>query len=137
MTPQTQAHLLRAHEVLSEARKILGLTLPEAAARSAYFAAFHAAAALIGELTGKVAKRHAGVHSEFSRLTRTLPSGDKELLPFLGQSYVYKELSDYAVGSSESLTLAVADEAIRTAERFVQHVTDLIDAATRQPVSRS
>jgi len=55
---------------LKEARVLAANDLADAAGRAAYLAAFHAAQAFIFESTGKAAKSHNGVRSEFARLTR-------------------------------------------------------------------
>jgi uncharacterized protein (UPF0332 family) len=49
VTPEAQAYLDKAREDLDDARKIMAINLAKAAARSAYYAAFHAAEALIVE----------------------------------------------------------------------------------------
>ena len=56
--------------VLHQAETMLRVNLIEAAGRTAYLAAFHAAQAFIFETTGRIYKRHATVQSEFGRLTR-------------------------------------------------------------------
>jgi uncharacterized protein (UPF0332 family) len=47
--------------------------VPHIAAREAYLAVFHAAEAYIFEQTGKAAKTHRGVRSEFARLAKAEP----------------------------------------------------------------
>ena len=51
MTPEARAHLDKALEDLDDAEKMIGIGLSRAAARSAYYSAFHAAEALIVERT--------------------------------------------------------------------------------------
>jgi uncharacterized protein (UPF0332 family) len=80
MKPETADFLDKAREDLADGRKIAAIPLPKVAARCAYFAAFHAAESLIYELSGKIAKTHSGVRSEFSRLYRKLP-GAEDWLP--------------------------------------------------------
>jgi uncharacterized protein (UPF0332 family) len=70
MTREAASYLAKAWEDLSDARQIAGISLAMVAARSAYYAAFHAAEALIVERTGKIAKSHSGVRSEFARLAK-------------------------------------------------------------------
>ena len=62
MTPEANEHLDKARQGLTRARTILGAGIGEDAGRNAYLAAFHAAQALIAELTGKDGKTHKGVH---------------------------------------------------------------------------
>ena len=73
MTPEAAKYLEKAEEDLTEARQIAAMSLAKVAARSAYYAAFHAAEAYIVEKTGRVAKTHSGVRTEFSRLAKATP----------------------------------------------------------------
>jgi uncharacterized protein (UPF0332 family) len=59
--PEAQDYLDKALEDLGDAEKIAGIFLAKVAARSTYYAAFHAAEAFIIERTGKVPKTHNGV----------------------------------------------------------------------------
>jgi uncharacterized protein (UPF0332 family) len=122
LTPEALAYLERAREDLSDARQIARIRLAKVAARSSYYAAFHAAEALIFERTGKVAKTHRGVRVEFARLTKDDPRLSQEIGGFLAQSYLYKELSDYGTGPGETITVADAEAAIASAEDFVRWV---------------
>jgi len=70
VTPEAEASLVRAGRDIDEARMVAALPLARAAARSAYYAAFHAAEAFIVGRTGKIAKTHRGVHSEFAPLIK-------------------------------------------------------------------
>ncbi len=99
------------------------LVLAKVAARSAYYAAFHAAEAFIVERTGKIAKTHSGVRTEFARLLRETPESGRTLLRFLAQAYKYKELGDYGIGLGAVVTDAEARDAIEAAERFIERVT--------------
>lgn len=98
MTPEARDYLDKARGDLDDAAKIAAIGLATIAARAAYYAAFHAAEAYIVELSGKIAKTHSGVRSEFARLAKESPGVDKALLIFLAKGYKYKELSDYGVG---------------------------------------
>ena len=61
-------------------------TFVEAAARTAYLAAFHAAQALIFDRTSRVLKTHNGVHTEFARLVRNDESFGPTLRVFLSRA---------------------------------------------------
>jgi len=125
--PEAKEYLDRAREDLDDARKIMAaVSLAKIAARSAYYAAYHAAEALIIERTGKVAKSHSGVRSEFSRLLKDTPNIEKELLKFIGQAYKYKEVSDYGVGQGVVISHEEAIEAINDAARFIELVSGLL-----------
>ena len=96
------------------------------AARAAYLAGFHAAQALISERTGRVAKSHSGVRSAFARLVRDDPRVDRSLVSFLGRAYRFKEVADYGTGPDAVVTVSEAEEAIASAQRFVEIITGLL-----------
>jgi uncharacterized protein (UPF0332 family) len=87
VTPEAKDYLDKARDDLDDARKIAAIHLAKVAARSAYYAAFHAAEALIIERTGKVAKTHSGVRTEFARLLKDTSGGERAMLTFLAQGY--------------------------------------------------
>ncbi len=87
MTSAGALYLKKARQSLEEARAIARIGLYEAAGRAAYLAAHHAAQAFIFDNTGKVAKTHSGVRSEFARLAKDNPRIDRALIMFLGQAY--------------------------------------------------
>lgn len=122
MTPIARDYLDGARGDLKDARKILGIGLPKAAARSAYFAAFHAAEALIFEKMGKAVKTHSGVHSEFARILRGFPDARKPLLCFLSQAYRYKTVSDHVVETDATVTNEDAEMAVAEAARFLDQI---------------
>jgi uncharacterized protein (UPF0332 family) len=124
MTPEAANYLGKAREDLSEARQIAGIGLGRVAARSACYAVFHAAEALIVDKTGRVAKSHSGVRSEFARLTRDDPRIARTMTAFLAQAYKYKEIGDYGIGAVADVALSEANVAIGLAGDFV----DCVDA---------
>ena len=123
MKAETADYLEKARASLADARQIKVLPLPHIAAREAYLAVFHAAQAYIFERTGKVAKTHRGVRSEFTRLSRTEPRIGRDLVTFLGTAYQFKTRSDYAIGSTATpITDGEATSAIDTAARFIDTI---------------
>jgi uncharacterized protein (UPF0332 family) len=126
MTPEAEDYLNKARDHLSEAQKIEGIGLAKAAARSAYYAAFHAAQALVVERTGKIAKTHSGVRGEFSRLARDEPRIDRTFPAFLAQAYLYKEVADYGTGAGADVTMPDANSAIASASRLIDCITALL-----------
>jgi uncharacterized protein (UPF0332 family) len=86
----------------------------------------HAAQALIIERTGKVIKRHRGVHGEFGRLAKDEPRLDAELRAFLGRAYNLKTIADYETGPSGQVSAERAETAIATARRFVVCITAIL-----------
>ena len=127
MKAETADYLAKARAVLADARQIAALPLPHVAAREAYLAVFHNAEAYVFEQTGKVAKTHRGVRSEFTRLSRAEPHIGRDLVTFLGTAYQFKTQADYAVGSTASpITAAEATAAIATAARFIDTITQLL-----------
>ena len=115
MKLETERYLATAAECLANAA---GTTITNDAGRSAYLAAFYAAQALIFESTGKVAKTHHGVHSEFSRVT----IGKLELYGlyvFLSNAHNLKAVADYEAGPDSNILPERAASAIAEAAKFV------------------
>ncbi len=123
MTPEASDYLRKAREDLGDARKIAAINLARAAARSAYYAAFHAAEALIFERTGKIAKTHSGVRTVFASLLTEAADDERSLLKFLAQAYKFKEIGDYGVGEAAVVTDEDAKILIAGAERFLRIVS--------------
>ena len=119
MKPEAWDYLATARQDLSEARQIIAIALAKVAARSAYYAAFHAAEAFIFEKTGRIAKTHRGVRTEFARLTKDDPRIAKTMSEFLAKAYRYKEIGDYGVDPDAIITMAQAEAAIAGATDFV------------------
>lgn len=128
MTPEANDYLDKARGDLNDARKIMTIQLAKVSARLAYYAAFHAAEAFIIERTGKVAKTHSGVRTEFARLLKDSADADKALLTFLAQAYKYKEVGDYGIGHSAVVTEAEAAAAIDRAALFIDRIVVLLAA---------
>lgn len=127
MTPEADGHLRKAREELAKARAPLQhLGYGDEAGRLAYLAAFHAAQALIVERTSRTAKTHAGVHSQFHRLTRDDARFDPELRGFLSDGFDLKTVSDYGVGPDATVSADEAETAIDTAVRFVDRITEIL-----------
>lgn len=127
MKAETADYLAKARTTLADAQKIAALPLPDVAAREAYLAVFHAAAAYIFEQTGKVAKTHRGVRSEFSRLARAEPRIEVDLITFLGTAYQFKARADYAVGSTATpITSTEAIAAMEMTTRFIDTITQTL-----------
>ena len=124
--PETAAYLAKAQQCLKEARVCAANELPEAAGRAAYLAAFHAAQALIFERSGRAAKSHNGVRSEFARLAKEDPCIDRRFPTFLARAYNLKAVADYAIGEGVTVDLTDAREAIEGAEAFVAAIESLL-----------
>jgi uncharacterized protein (UPF0332 family) len=125
--PATADYLEKARATLADATKIATLPLPHVAAREAYLAVFHAAEAYIFEHTGKAAKTHRGVRSEFTRLARREPRIGRDLVSFLGAAYQFKTITDYSVGSAAlPISADQATAAIDTAGRFIHAVSEVL-----------
>jgi uncharacterized protein (UPF0332 family) len=93
---------------------------------AAYLSGFHAAQALISERTGKIAKTHEGVNSQFNLLTKGNPRVDTELRRFLSQAYNLKAVADYEAGPESIIPVERVEAAILTAVRFVDCVAMLL-----------
>ena len=128
MTPEARDYLDKAAEDLADAQKILGIGLAKPAARGAYYAAFHAAEALLVARTGRIAKTHSGLRTALAQLLRDGDSDDREMLSFLARAYKYKEVSDYSVGLTTKITLADAETVIDGARKFLESVIEMLAA---------
>ena len=120
MTPEAAGHYAKAHEYLTKARALLDvLHYTDEAGRAAYLAGYHAAQALIYDRTGREAKTHKGVHSQFNRLAKSDPRFDDELRRFLAQTYDLKAIADYEFGPDSAVPPERVEAAIAMAIRFV------------------
>lgn len=86
MTPEAARFLDKARQCLADAA-MYEPVVPRIAGREAYFAAFHAAAALIYERTGKVAKTHRGLRAQFARISKEESRVGQDLSEFLARAY--------------------------------------------------
>ena len=105
------------------ARISLSVNLTGDAGRSSYLAAFHAAQAFIFERTGKIAKSHKGVHTEFARLVKDRSELDRSLAASLQRAYNLKAVADYETGPDSD----IAPE--RAVERGAYHAFRLAPRA--------
>lgn len=96
------------------------------AGRNAYLAMFHAAQALIFERSGKAAKTHSGVHTQFNRLVQSETTFDAMLRRSLPQAYNLKAVADYETGPDSIIPLDRAEVAILRAKEFVDAVSNLL-----------
>ena len=127
MTPEAEEHLEKARESLIKARGLLDVMhYSDEAAPAAYFAAFHAAEALISARTGRIAKSHSGVCNTFARLVKDDPQIDRAIVRFLTLSYRFKEVADDGTGPQAVVTISEAQEAIASAGRYVDCIASLL-----------
>ncbi len=127
MTPETSEHLDKAREYLGKARGLLDVMhYNDEAGRAAYLAGYHAAQALISERTGKIAKTHEGVNSQFNLLTKGDSRIDTQLRRFLAQAYNLKAVADYETGPGSVVPVERVEAAIAAAVRFVDRVAALL-----------
>jgi uncharacterized protein (UPF0332 family) len=118
VTPEAGLFLDKARQSLAIADYMVD-EWPAEAGRSAYLAAFHAAQALIAEMTGRAVKTHKGVNASFQRLAMGDSRIDRELRSFLSRGYDLKVSADYGTGPDALVSNAAAREAMTTARRFV------------------
>ena len=136
MKAETADYLAKARPTLAGAQQIARLPLPHVAAREAYLAVFHAAEAYIFEQTGRVAKTHRGVRSEFAR-PKAEPRIGRDLVTFLGTAYQFKTRADYAIGSAAApIAHAEATAAIAEASHFIDSITHLLSPGLRSPLAQ-
>jgi uncharacterized protein (UPF0332 family) len=127
VSPESQEHIDKAREYIVKARTFLEVNnYPDEAGRAAYLAAFHAAQALISERTGRVAKTHTGVRSQFSLLTKADVPIDLELRRFLSDGFNLKSVADYETGPDAHVPPDQASLAITAATRFVDVIAKIL-----------
>jgi len=126
VTPEAARYREKASRCLADARASLGFGLSNDAGRGAYLAAFHATQALIFERSGKSAKTHQGVQSEFHRLARNEPRIAPSLPPFLAQAYNLKAVADYETGPDADIPPEHSAAAIEKATNFINQVAGVL-----------
>jgi uncharacterized protein (UPF0332 family) len=127
LTPETSLFLAKARRLLGEADGMLSIHYNEAAGRTAYLAGYNAAQALISERTGRVAKTHKGVNTEFHRLVHGDTRFDDRLRNFLGSTYNLKAIADYETGPGSDVLPERATQAIVEAKQFVAKVAAILE----------
>ncbi len=127
MTTQALLFLDKARRCLANARAIVGIGLADDAGRNAYYGCFHAAQALIFARTGKIAKTHHGVHSQFFLLAGKEPAIAPELAAVMSRNYDLKAISDYEVDPGLVVSLPRAEAAIDDAQRLLDCIAGLIE----------
>lgn len=125
MTLEAAEALARAHQHLSDAEAIRGLHIGHIAAREAYLAAFHAAAAFIHQRTGRPVKIHTGLRTVSARLAKDEPRLDPAFTQFLANACDLKALAEHADRPPLRIAAEDADEATGTAERSIAAIAAL------------
>jgi uncharacterized protein (UPF0332 family) len=126
VTPEARLFLDKAQKCLNNARTVLAIGLGDDAGRGAYLAGFHAAQALIFEVTGRSAKTHNGVQTLFVNIARKDPRMPPGLLSFLSQAYHLKAVADYETGPGSSVPIDKAAAAIQSAAGLIECVTEIL-----------
>jgi uncharacterized protein (UPF0332 family) len=103
---------------LSQAEKIYGIDLYEAAGREAYHAALAAARAVIVHAGKKAPKTHNGTRTVFAAVIRGGIGFDTRLGKFLAAGFEIKSAADYADGAP--VNRADAEDALQTARAFLE-----------------
>jgi uncharacterized protein (UPF0332 family) len=124
--PEAERFIDKARLCPEHARAILAIGLGDEAGRAAYLAGFHAAQALIYAKTGKSAKTHQGVQSQFLKLVQHESAFPADLLPFLSRAYNLKTVADYETGPAAIVPVERAADAIAMADRLLTSITELL-----------
>lgn len=127
MTAPWAYYIAKARKVLETARNLVDDGYFSCGAREAYLAAFHAAQAYIFDHTGRAAKTHKGVQSQFAQLAAQEPLIEEEFRRFLPQAYNMKTIADYELGPEAEISAPVASAAVDMAERFVHCIEALLE----------
>jgi uncharacterized protein (UPF0332 family) len=105
---------------------VLVCPLPSSPRARPILAGYHAAMAFVLEKTGKAAKTHSGLRSEFARLARIEPRIDPRLVGFLARAYTLKSAADYGVDPLAAISVEQASEASNVARQFIDTIAELI-----------
>ncbi len=126
MKPETRRYLDTAERFLMKAQAILSIDLADEAGRTAYYAAFHAAQALIYERTGQESKTHRGVRGQFLLITQNDDRISDPIRRFLGDGYELKSIADYGTDPSLTVSKEEAEHSLSTASAFVACIRGLL-----------
>lgn len=126
MTPEAGQALKTARRHLADARAVVTLGITYIAGREAYLAAYHAAEAFLHHRTGKIAKTHRGLRTEFARLAQSEPRIDPEFVRFLANAYEIKSVADYGAEPEANVSMEQASLTIETAGRLIDCIAGLI-----------
>jgi uncharacterized protein (UPF0332 family) len=126
LTQEASQALATARRHLVDARAVVRLKITYIAGREAYLAAYHAAEAYLHHRTGKIAKTHRGLRTEFARLALSESRIDPEFVRFLADAYEIKSIADYGAEPEANVSLEQANMAIETAGRLIECIADLI-----------
>jgi uncharacterized protein (UPF0332 family) len=132
VTPESEEQFRKAEEYLRKSRTLLEIVeYPDESGPAAYLAAFHAAQALISERTGRIARKHAGVRSQFNLLTKEDARFDTVLRRFLSDGFRLKSVADYGSGPDAIVSFEEARAAIATG-RFLLNASPKSSTSTRR-----
>lgn len=118
------AELAAAQAALAEARLLLREDHLAGATTRAYYAAFHAARAVLWS-RGRAPKTHKGVQQLFSEELIAKDLLDKDYQVILKELYDERDLADYHASAASFDTLSVT-HLVRRAERFVDAMITLL-----------
>jgi uncharacterized protein (UPF0332 family) len=126
LTPEAEQALATARRHLTDAKSIAAFWITYIAGREAYLTAYHAAEAFLHSRTGRIARTHRGLRSEFARLARSEPRMEPEFVRFLATAYEIKSIADYGAAPEANISLADAQATIETASRLIDRIAGLI-----------
>lgn len=126
MIPEASRALATARRHLTDARAVAALGIAYIAGREAYLAAHHAAEAFLHHRTGRIAKTHRGLRTEFARLARAEPRIDPTFVRFLANAYEIKSVADYGAEPGADVSMEDAHVTIATAGRLIDCIAGVI-----------
>lgn len=81
---------------------------------------------MIYERSGRLAKTHRGVRSQFSRLAKDEPALGRATAEVLGRGYEIKSRADYGVGPAAIVSTQTAESTIEAAAQFIEAIAALL-----------
>jgi len=127
LTPSRAANglLAKADEELSLAQRLISLSAGQGA-RLGYMAAFHAAQAVLLDLTGSMPKTHSGTRNRFSELAKSDARLGAHFGRFFALAYEQKDITDYRADAS--VEPEAAAKTIATAADLVAKIKIILNA---------
>lgn len=121
-----KAEMLRAAEAMREAEALARAGLPNGATSRAYYAAYHAASALLAFLDVR-ARTHRGVHALLDKHAVTAGLLSTESLARFARLQERRSTADY--GASEQITAEQGVVILADANEFLDSIRKLVEGA--------
>jgi uncharacterized protein (UPF0332 family) len=124
MKAESANYLAKARRKLDTSARLIGVDMPEIAAREAYLATLSAARAVIFERRAIAAKSHAGTISLLAEIAVKTGEMSVDTARILSRGFELKQAVDYDL--TGDIPVAEANEILARARRFIAAVEALL-----------